>query len=88
MDMKFISGIVVAATLLYAGILTLQDNLYIGIGMMLIGSICSVLPIGRALGRFRRPLDQTGFPPRSKKTKRKTHLKVVDGKKEERPTYH
>ena len=88
MDMKFISGIVVAATLLYAGILTLGENLLVGAGMMLIGSICSVVPIGRALGSFRRPFGQTGFPSTSKKATRKAHLKVVDGKKEERPTYH
>lgn len=82
MDMKSIGTILAGATILYAGILTLADDLYVGVGMVMAGGVIAALPIWRAMWK---PAASPGkFPT---KGKRKTHLKVVD-EHDKHPTYH
>jgi hypothetical protein len=85
MDLKSISIILVGVTVIYAGILSLADDLYAGIVMVIIGGISSAIPIWKVLSRQKV---QSGpkKPPAGRKTK--VHLKVLDGENEERPTIH
>ena len=85
MDLKSISIILVGVTVIYAGILSLADDFYVGIGMVIIGGIFSAIPIWKAVSRQKV---QSGpkKPPAGRK--RKVHLKVVDRENEERPTIH
>lgn len=79
----------VGATLAYAGILTLADNLYVGVGMVISGSVLIAIPMWKAFCHYWNPsTGVAGFPITTKKGRRKGHLKVLNGKKEERRTYH
>lgn len=76
-------------TFLYAGVLSLADDLYVGIGMMIGGIILTVIPLRKALSHFRNlSSSSTGYAAKTRKVKRKGHLRVVNGDKEDRPTYH
>jgi hypothetical protein len=87
MVIRSISIFFLGVTLLYAGVLSLADDLYVGIGMMFGGSILVVLPLWRVLA-YSRSLS-SGPTGRSVKTKEeKTHLKIVKPDDEDRPTYH
>lgn len=76
-------------TFLYAGVLSLADDLYVGIGMMIGGIILTVIPLWKAFSHFRNlSSGSTRYAAKTRKVKRKGHLRVVNGKKEDRPTYH
>jgi hypothetical protein len=85
MDLKSISIVLVGVTVIYAGILSLADDLYAGIVMVIIGGISSAIPIWKAVSRQKV---QSGPEKPPAKRKRKAHLKVLDGENEERPTIH
>ena len=89
MNKKQIAAIFIGVTLLYAGVLTLAEDLYAGIGMMVGGSTLVLLPLWKAFGHFRSL--SSGSAEHSRKTvrrKKKTHLKLVQSDEQERPTYH
>ena len=85
MDVKSICLIFVGVTVIYAGILSLADDLSVGVGMVIIGGIFSALPIWNALGRGKASAGPKKPPARGK---RKVHLKVLKGEDEEHPTIH
>ena len=82
MDMKSICTILAGATILYAGILSLADDVYVGAGMVTVGGMVVAMPTWRAM---RKPTAAPGKSPA--KGKRKTHLKVVNDRNDH-PTYH
>jgi hypothetical protein len=83
MDLKFICTILAGITVLYAGILSLADDSTVGAGMVVLGGMVAAAPIWRTL---RKP--KAGSTRRTAaKSKRKTHLKVVDDR-DKPPTYH
>jgi hypothetical protein len=87
MVIRSISIFFLGVTLIYAGVLSLADELYVGIGMMIGGGILIVLPLWKALGHSRSPSSSSNG--RSVKArKKKTHLKIVKPDEEDRPTYH
>jgi len=89
MNMKQICITLMGVTFLYAGVLSLADDLYVGIGMMMVGIIVIVIPLGKAFVRFRNlSSGSTSYAAKTRKVKRKGHLRVVNGEKEDRPTYH
>lgn len=85
MDLKSISIIFAGVIVIYAGILSLTDDLYVGIGMMLVGGIFSAIPTWKAMCRWKSSAGPKNPPARGK---RKVHLKVLNGENEERPTIH
>jgi hypothetical protein len=85
MDLKSISIIFLGVTVSYAGILSLAEDLYVGIGMVILGAVFSAVPIWKATSR-RKVQPGPKKPPA--KGKRRVHLKVLDGENEERPTIH
>jgi len=81
--------VLVGAVLLYAGVLSLADDLYVGVGMMISGSVLIVLPLWKAF--VHSPNSSSGSVRHvvtTGKQKKKRHLKVVKRQEEERPTYH
>jgi hypothetical protein len=89
MSKKQISIILVGATLIYAGVLSLADDLYVGVGMMIAGIILTVMPLWKTVVHFQNSSSgSTAYVAKTRKDKRKVHLRVVDGGKEDRPTYH
>jgi hypothetical protein len=88
MTMKSLSTTLLGATVFYAGILTLSDDFNVGLGMAIIGGILAVAPIWKAFLHSKQQAGPETFTAKTRKNKRKVHLKVVDDKKEDRPTYH
>jgi hypothetical protein len=89
MDIKSISKIFVGVIILYAGALSLADDLYVGVGMMISGSVLGVIPLWKAFFRYRNLSGgATEYAVKTGKRKKKRHLKVVEREEEERPTYH
>ena len=88
MTMKSLSTMLLGATVFYAGILTLSEDLSVGLGMAIIGGILAVAPIWKAFIHSKQQGSPKSFTTKAKKKKRKVHLKVVDDSKEDRPTYH
>jgi len=82
MDAKAIGTILASATILYAGFLSLKDDVYVGAGMLTVGVVVATVPVWKAM---RKPSARDGKS--SLKGKRKTHLKVVKDRNEG-PTYH
>jgi len=74
----------------YAGVLTTAENLHVGIGMMIVGGVLVAIPTRQAFRRYWSPAKPwNGSAGKSNTKKRKSHLKVVKGNKEEEPpTYH
>jgi len=83
--MKSISLILLGATIVYAGVLSLADDFMIGVGMAVLGGIPAAVPAWRAFHRGKPPEDPTRF---STGGKRKTRLTIVEDNKDRRPTYH
>jgi hypothetical protein len=89
MNKKQICITLMGVTFLYAGVLSLADDLYVGIGMMMSGIILTVLPLWKAFVHFRDlSSGSTRYAAKARKVRRKAHLRVVNGEKEDRPTYH
>ena len=89
MSKKLISLFLVGATLAYAGVLSLVDSLYVGLGMVLVGGLLSVLPTWKAVRQYWNPAGRRGgFSSRVGKGRKNVHLKVVQGNREDPPTYH
>jgi len=91
MNKKQICITLMGVTFLYAGLLSLADDLYVGIGMMIGGIILTVKPLWKTFLHSRKL--SSGSPrsaARTRKVKRKVHLSVVngEGEEEDRPTYH
>lgn len=79
----------VGILLLYAGVLSLATDLYVGIGMMIAGGVLVVIPLSRFFVASRKLSGgSSGHAVKTGKRKRKGHLKVVEREEEERPTYH
>jgi hypothetical protein len=87
MDIKQIAMVFVGVTLLYAGVLSLAEDLYVGGGMIIGGGALTVIPLRKAFVRFRSQ-SGGGGPLKTRKGKRKEHLRVVKREEEDRPTYH
>ena len=89
MSKKQVFMVSVGVVLLYAGVLSLTDEWYVGVGMMVGGSMLIVLPLWKAFVPARNLLGgSTGHSVKTAKRKKKRHLKVVKREDEERPTYH
>jgi hypothetical protein len=89
MNIKSISTIFLGVILLYAGVLSLTEDLYVGVGMMIGGSVLAVMPLWNAVIHWRNLSGgATQYAVKTGKRKKKSHLKVVKREEEERPTYH
>jgi hypothetical protein len=89
MDPRSVSIIFLGVTLLYAGVLSLADDLYVGAGMMIAGGVLVVMPLWREFIHSRNSSGgSTGPSVKTGRRKKKRHLKVVEREEEERPTYH
>lgn len=91
MSKKLVSLFLVGATLAYAGILSLGDSLYVGLGMALFGGLLGALPTWKAVRHFWNSAGGVGgFSPRAGTGKRRKsiHLRVVHGNRKDPPTYH
>lgn len=85
MDMKSAGLVFAGVTVAYAGVLSLGEDLSVGVGMVIIGGALLVLPLWRALS-LRKTTSGRGTSP--VRGKRKAHLRVVNNEHEERPTIH
>jgi hypothetical protein len=87
MNRKQISIILMGVTVFYAGVLSLADDLYVGVGMMIGGSILTLIPLWKVFGHsWSLSSRSTGHSVKTRK-KKKTHLKVVKPDEESvRPT--
>lgn len=83
--MKSISLILLGATIVYAGVLSLADDFMIGVGMVILGGILAAVPAWKAFRSWKQPEDPKRFSTRGK---RKTRLTIVEDNKDKRPTYH
>jgi hypothetical protein len=88
MNKKQISIMFMGIILFYAGVLSLADELYAGVGMMIGGSVLVVMPLWKAFFRSRNLSGGATGSVKTGKRKKKGHLKVVKREDEERPTYH
>ncbi len=89
MNKKQISMVFTGIILLYAGVLSLADDLYVGVGMMIGGSVLTVILLWAAFFRSRNPSGRpTRYAAKTGKRKKKRRLEVVKREEEERPTYH
>jgi len=88
MEKKLIFSILVGVTFIYGGILTLTDDMEVGVTMMVVGGILATIPLWRAFRHSRNPSATRTGSPKTRKRKKKDHLKVVRREEEERPTYH
>jgi hypothetical protein len=89
MNMKQLAMVFAGITLLYAGVLSLADDLAVGVAMTIGGSVLAVIPIWKAFAHSRNLSGgSTGHAVKTGKKKTKRHLKVVKREEEERPTYH
>jgi hypothetical protein len=89
MDKKRISMVLVGAVLFYAGALSLADDLYVGLGMMIAGGVLALIPLWNAFVHWRhRCGGATENVVNTGKREKKRRLKVVKREEEERPTYH
>jgi hypothetical protein len=89
MNIRSISTIIVGVIILYAGVLSLADDLYVGVGMMIGGSVLAVIPLWNAFVHWRhRCGGATENIVNTGKREKKRRLKVVKREEEERPTYH
>jgi hypothetical protein len=89
MNVKQISMIAAGATLIYAGFLSLADDLPVSIGLMVAGGILIALPLWKV---FAHPVNLTsssaGQSVKTGKRNKKRHLRLVKPDEEDRPTYH
>jgi hypothetical protein len=89
MNIKSISIIFVGVILIYAGVLSLAEDLYVGVGMMIGGGVLALTPIWRIFLRSRNLSGgATRYAVNTGKQKKTRHLKIVKREEEERPTYH
>ena len=89
MDIRSISIVLLGVIVLYAGVLSLATDLYVGVGMMIAGGVLVVIPHWRVFVPSRKlSRGSSGHAVTTGKRKRKRHLKVVEREEEERPTYH
>jgi hypothetical protein len=89
MNIRSISTIIVGVIILYAGVLSLADDLYVGVGMMIGGCVLALIPIWKTFLRSRNLSGgATKYAVKTGKRKKKRHLEVVKRQEEERPTYH
>ena len=79
----------VGVTLLYAGVLSLADHLYVGVGMMIGGSALIVITLWKAFFRSRNLSGGgTRYAAKTGQRKKKRHLEVVKREEEQHPAYH
>ena len=89
MNIKSISIIFTGVIILYAGVLSLADDLYVGVGMMISGSVLAIIPLWNAFVHWRNLSGgTTKYAVNTGKRKKTRHLKIVKREEEERPTYH
>jgi hypothetical protein len=89
MNIRSISTIIVGVIILYAGVLSLADDLYVGVSMMIGGSVLAVIPLWNMFVHWRNLTGgATRYAVKTGKRKKKSHLKVVKREEDERPTYH
>ena len=88
MEIELIFSILGGVTLLYGGILTLTDDLVAGVTMVVVGGLVAAIPLWRVFRHFWNPSGTRTDSPKTRKRKKKGHLKVVNREEEERPTYH
>jgi hypothetical protein len=88
MEIKSIVVVLAGITILYAGVLTLADDLETGVGMIVLGGMLAAMLLWKPFRRWYSRADTRGGSPKSGEGKKRVHLKAVDGNHEDRPTYH
>ncbi len=88
MEKKLIISILVGATFVYGGILTLNDDREVGLTLVVVGGLLVAIPLWNWFRYFRSLSATRNEPPKAGKRKKKSHLKVVRKDEDERPTYH
>ncbi len=88
MQKKLIISILVGATFIYGGILTLNNDREVGWTMVVVGGLLVAMPLWNSFRYFRNLSATRNEPPKTGRRRRKSHLKVVRQDEDERPTYH